>query len=172
MLAEGTGARAVDTTSGLRRAIREKAGRYGQPDRPYVIAVLIEDDYTDEEDVVDALFGTVTYMVPVAPRHPGHALAVRRRDGSWMAHGGPSNTRVSAVLTAINLMPWVLARTVPRLWINPWAVRPLTDRLAWRATRVDVGSGTLNDEPALRTPADLLDLPADWPGPEEPFSHG
>jgi hypothetical protein len=168
----GNGSRAVDTTSALRRAIREKAGRYGKPDRPYVIAVLIEDDYTDEEDVVDALFGTVTYTVPVGPRHPGQAHAVRQRDGSWIAHGGPSNTRVSAVMTAINLAPWVLARNVPRLWLNPWAARPLTDRLAWRTTRVDLSSGTLDDEPALRTPADLLGLPADWPGPQEPFPHG
>lgn len=162
----------VDTRSGLRRAVREKAGRYGKPDRPYVVAVLIEDEYTDQEDVLDALFGTVSYHLAMKDDGDLRSIdPVRQRDGPWFAHAGPSNTRVSAVLTAINLQPSFVARGTSRLWHNPWASRPLTDSLVWRTTRVDPVAGSIDDHPAERQPADLLGLPTDWPGPEDPFPH-
>jgi hypothetical protein len=168
----GEDARWVDTKSGLRRAVKKKAGRYGKPDRPYVVAVLIEDDYTDQEDVLDALFGTVSYRLSV--KHGGELGSidpVRQRDGPWFARAGPSNTRVSAVMTGINLQPSFVARGTPRLWYNPWALRPLTDSVAWRTTRVDVVAGSIDDRAATMRRGDLLGLPADWPGPEDPFPH-
>jgi hypothetical protein len=164
------GARFVDTKSGLRRAIREKAGHYGRPDRPYVLAVLIEDEYTDQEDVFDALFGTVSYRLSMkADGELGSIDPVRQRDGPWFAHAGPSNTRVSAVMTAIDLQPSFVARGAPRLWHNPWAGRPLTESLVWRTTRVDVVAGSIDDHSAAMPPGNLLCLPAEWPGPEDPF---
>jgi hypothetical protein len=137
-----------------------------------VVAVLIEDEYTDQEDLLDALFGTVSYRVSV--KNDGELRSidpVRQRDGPWFAHAGPSNTRVSAVMKAINLQPSFVARGTPRLWHNPWASRPLTDSLVWRATRVDPVAGSIDDHPAAMRPGDLLGLPTDWPGPEDPFPH-
>jgi hypothetical protein len=166
------GASYIDTKGGLRRAIKEKAGRYGLPDRPYIVAVLIEEDFTDDEDMVDALFGTVSYRMSMkADGALESAAPIRQRDGPWFAHAGPSNTRVSAVMTAINLQPPLVARRAPRLWLNPWALQPIVDSLGWRTTLVDAVAGTVADHPAAVAPQELLGLSAEWPGPEDPFPH-
>jgi hypothetical protein len=157
----------IDTTSALRRAIAEKAGRYGKPDRPYVLAVLIEAHFIDAEDVANSLFGTVAYRIFADPNR--EAEPVRKPDGSWRGPSGPVNTRVSAVLTAVNLGPWSVPRLAPRLWLNPWASIPLADRLPWHVSRVDPATGTLAEDPAAATPAEVFGLPEDWPGPEDPF---
>jgi hypothetical protein len=47
----------------------------------------------------------------------------------------------------------------------------LTDSMVWRTTRVNAVAGSIDDRPAERHPADLLGLPTDWPGPEDPFPH-
>jgi hypothetical protein len=156
----------VDTTSGLRSAVREKAGRYGKLDRPYVIAVLNVDDFANPWDVIDALYGTVSYRFdPSDAEHNPEPF--RQLDGPWMSASGPINTRVSAVLTATNISPPLVARIAPHLWLNPWAARPLSDRLAWQTCRVQ--DGILVDDDADAEPFVLLNLPAEWPGPEEPF---
>ncbi len=54
----------IDTKSPLRRAVREKAGRYGQLDRPFVVAVLVESPFIDDEDLFDALFGGIAVSIP------------------------------------------------------------------------------------------------------------
>lgn len=157
----------IDTTSALRGAVAEKAGRYGKPDRPYVLAVLIEDNFVDNEDITNALFGRLAYRISQDPNR--EAQLVRQRDGSWMGPNGPVNTRVSAVLTAVNLGPWSVAHLAPRLWVNPWASIPLIDALPWQASRLDQSTGALTEDASAAAPADLFGLPEDWPGPEDPF---
>jgi hypothetical protein len=85
----------VDPRTPVRRAIAEKAGRYGQLDRPYVVAVLVETMFTDEDDIFDALFGTVAFTVPVVRPSAGRVRPVRRRDGSYMGgERGDEHARV------------------------------------------------------------------------------
>jgi hypothetical protein len=159
----------IDTKGPLRRAIREKAGRYGHLDRPFVVAVLVEDPFVDDDDVLDALFGSIAVRIPVRVSGPGAAKTVRLRDGSWMTGGGPTRTRVSAVLSAINLAPWSVRRTVPHLWLNPWATSPLIDDLGWRTTLADPLTGHVSNRDAAGDPATAFGLSSDWSGPEEPF---
>ena len=47
-----------------------------------------------------------------------------------------------------------------------WAARPIVSRLAWATGRVVEG---VVDEPAEVGPGELLGLPAEWPGPGDPF---
>jgi hypothetical protein len=161
--------RVVDTSSGLRDAIKGKAGRYGTLDRPYVIAVLIEDRYMDREAVVAALYGTVSYLFDSSPNATFDPRPFRQLDGPWMSPTGPTNTRVSAVLTAINLSPPLVTRIAPHVWHNPWAARPLVDRMNWATSRVE--DGVLVDADAELPLHELLALPPEWPGPEDPFPH-
>lgn len=159
----------IDTRGPLRRAIREKAGRYGQLDRPFVVAVLVESAFIDDKDLLNALFGGIAVSVPVSREGPGEPRAFRLRDGSWMTGQGPTRTRVSAVVTAINLAPWSIVRIAPRTWLNPWATRPVTSDLGWETTITDPTAGAIAHRPAMRMPAELFGLPETWPGPEEPF---
>ncbi|HEX4806427.1 MAG TPA: hypothetical protein VFU94_11050 [Conexibacter sp.] len=104
----------------LRRKIKKKAARYGELDRPYLLAVLALGDAVRGQDVEHALFGA-------APRD--HAV--------WHGPAGACNTRLSGVLVARGLRstdpsPSASAAATPTLWRNPWASRPLGFSLPWR----------------------------------------
>src|SRR5262249_43639839 len=138
--------RQIDTSGPTRRAIKEKAGRYGTMDRPYVIAIMNPDSFDVPGSIEDALFGTRSTQYDAGPRAAFAPRQVRLADGPWLSDKGPTNTRVSAVVTASNIAPSLVTRIAPRLWHNPWAARPMIDRLAWVTSRVV--DGVLVDEPA------------------------
>lgn len=75
---------------------------------------------------------------------------------------------MSAVLSAVQLHPWTAVKTSPQLWINPWCHLPFTSAwpfCTWTSTE---GGHVASDERSLDM-ADLLGVPPEWPGPEEPF---
>lgn len=112
----------VDDVRPLRRKIKKKAARYGDLDRPYLLAVLALGDAVRERDVEQALLGA-------SPRD--HAV--------WHGPGGPCNTRLSGVLVGRGLRstdPLTAAAAMPALWRNPWASRPLGLALPWRDAAV------------------------------------
>jgi len=155
----------VDEQAPIVSALRRKATRYGELDRPYVVAVLVDRVFADEEDVAEALFA----KVQLALDGESQLLSgepMREPQSLWRRGNTPRNTRVSAVLSAIHLSSHVVARSMPRLWHNPWARRPIEVDLPWPATMVDLSTGEMTRSGAHVEP---LRLPADWPGPEEPF---
>jgi hypothetical protein len=108
----------VNDVRPLRRKIKKKASRYGDLDKPYLVAVLALGDAVRERDVEHALLGTGAR---------DHAV--------WHGPGGPCNTRLSGVLVARGLRstnPAAAAAALPTLWRNPWALRPLGLALPWR----------------------------------------
>lgn len=137
-------------------AIRGKAGRYGELDLPYVVAVNALETYANRESVIDALFGTEAVVV----RRDGHEW-VRNPDGVWYGRGGPTNTRVSAVLSTERLSGWDIGQRSLRLIANPWAARPLPGIL------LGVEVKRVENERLVTTPgatlAELFELPEGWP---------
>jgi hypothetical protein len=111
------GVRSVNDIWPLRRKIKKKAARYGELDRPYLLAVLALGDHVRERDVEAALLG-------VPGRTQDHAV--------WAGPEGPCNTRLSGVLVARGLDHARLGATAPVLWRNPSAVHPLRVALPWR----------------------------------------
>jgi hypothetical protein len=108
----------VNDVRPLRRKIKKKAARYGELDKPYLLAVLALGDAVREHDVEHALLGT---------SQRDHAV--------WHGPGGPCNTRLSGVLVARGLRstdPFTASAAMPTLWQNPWALRPLSLALPWR----------------------------------------
>jgi hypothetical protein len=99
-----------------------KAGRYGELDLPYIIAVTAMETFANEDSAVDALFGTEAVLVNAN----GHAW-VRNPDGLWRGPNGPINTRVSAVMFTRRLSAWDFGQRALTLMRNPWATRPLPD---------------------------------------------
>jgi hypothetical protein len=116
---------AVNDIRPLRRKIKKKAARYGQPDRPYLLAVLALGEHVGERDVEHALLG-----IPGRPQD--HAV--------WHGPAGPCNTRLSGVLVARGLQPARRPAAPPRLWHNPWAVHSLAVELPWRVARREARS--------------------------------
>ncbi|MBS1868284.1 MAG: hypothetical protein JSS99_01325 [Actinobacteria bacterium] len=114
----GTRGALVNDVRPLRRKIKKKAARYGELDRPYLLAVLALGDGVRERDVEHALLG-----------------AGERDHAVWHGPGGPCNTRLSGVLVGRGLRstePFRAATAMPALWRNPWASRPLGFALPWR----------------------------------------
>lgn len=116
-------------------SLRKKGGRYGELTLPYVIAVNCADPSGDDEDVIDALFGKQRYGI--SPNSSTDELVPIGRDGNgiWVGVTGPRYTRVSAVLTAFNLVPWTIGSVTPTLWVNPFARRPFDHEL-WRLRKL------------------------------------
>jgi hypothetical protein len=156
-----------NTVSALRRALKEKARRYGRPSDPLILAVLTTSGFTDTEDVVDALFGS--QAVQFDPGRPHDATMIRRRDGFWIAGAGYRGTRISAVLIGDAILPWSVTTRLPRLWVNPGAANPMGAQLDLPTARID-DEGKLALAEAEISAARRFGLNEEWPGPGPPFA--
>ncbi len=146
------------TVEYVREAILDKAGRYGQLDLPYLIAVNVREAFR-EKDVCNALFGDLTLQFDTAS---GAMSGVRLPNGVW---SGSKHTRVSAVLIADNLHPYRAAQASVAIWHNPWAARPATGLLPSLTHYLPmIGRIQRQDGPTL---GDLLNLPVGWPGEDD-----
>jgi hypothetical protein len=144
----------------IRAAIMGKAGRYGDLQLPYIVAVNSMGIYAREDHVVDALFGSPAievYQTDDGPRHRN----VRSRDGAWYGAGGPTYTRVSAVISTERVDPWHVGLRRARLIRNPWAARPE----AFNCLTIDRREVTNQVLVETRGAAlsELLELPENWP---------
>jgi hypothetical protein len=143
--------------------LRDKSGKYGNPELPIVVAVNLRSTFGLEEEVEQALFGSIAVRIPIGAG-PSAAELIRQQDGFWFRNGLPLATRVSAVLAGPALGPWTIARDWPRLWFNPWAAHPLEiDIPVPRRLGDTTGHVTYFD--AQNTPAALFELSDHWPAP-------
>ena len=101
----------------IKRAVERKAGHYGELDLPLVVAVNCQEDWAEETDAMNALFGTEAVVV----RQGGEGIWTRNPDGVWHGACGPVYRRCSAVLFVDRLSAWSIAQREPVLICNPWA---------------------------------------------------
>ena len=121
-----TGVRWVDHRTPIGNAIIKKAGRYGNLDLPYVVAVNVL-EFIDEIDIMEALFGKEQFTIVFSQSGPTKLVDTRMSrfpDGAWIGTGGPRYTRVSAVLLATRLSIYNIPRANLCLYHNPWAQMP------------------------------------------------
>ncbi len=148
--------------------LREKSTRYGDLDTPYVLAVWVMSEMSSPETVPRALFGG---RLPLADGSHDLAggLEALEESALWGRHS-TARRRVSAVLEvdSFRFNYSSVSRTLPRLWLNPWADRPLAIDLPFPRSSVSTDFGRLDNRPALISAQSLLDLPSDWPG--KPFA--
>lgn len=155
-----------NTVTALRAALKEKAGRYGRTGSPFVLAPLLTSGFAEDEDVVQALFGSEAVLV--GPEELTEAQLVRRPDGFWVTPSGFRGTRISAVLVGKGVTPWTAAGPLPRLWMNPAAAHPLPNQLGLPAACVRDNGGLIFTDGDL-DPHQVFGLPMAWPGPGKPF---
>ena len=151
----------VNDIEQLRSTLKRKAGRYGEPSIPFVIAVQCLSAFMELLDIEQALFGSEAFEVPVD--EISQARLYRQKNGFWISHRGPQNRRVSAVLTGVGLHPTNIGKVAPSLWMNPWAHHPLEDHWPFSQFTATEQGQIAQDE---RAPGmnEVFDLPLDWPG--------
>ncbi len=151
----------IDDRRPLRERLREKAGRYGELDRPYVIAVLVLRNFADHEDVMAALYGADVVRSNVDTLV---ATADRAANGLWTAGRRARARGVSGVLVALNLSPFTVTTTEPRMWLNPWGTHPLdAGSVPWEIAQAGPDDA-IKILPSKRGAHSILGLPAKWPG--------
>lgn len=158
------GVDSIDDLTPLRRKIKKKAGHYGQLDKPYVLVALAAGTFVDDRDVEHALLGPIGYRYDLEKRR---LVAERQRDGAWMRKQGPVNTRLSGVLTLVNLSPMAVCAVEPTYWANPWAERPLPQPGPWRRIEAEP-TGRILSHDQTQTIAELFGLPPHWPAEPRP----
>lgn len=152
----------MDLRTAIRDALCTKAGRYGDLDLPYVVAINALDGSTDVTDIMEALFGKTKYVINSSKSKSSETKATRELDGVWTSKSGPRYTRLSAALVVIGLSPWNLPSANIRLYHNPWANLPYTSELILlpQAIPLITGQMKLEDGKSLWS---VFDLPNEWP---------
>ena len=91
--------------TGIRAALSSKAGHYGEPDYPLVLAINSLQRFRHESAVLDALLDTS--RVTIHTGQAGNSISNERApDGVWVRRHGPNNRRLSAVLSTAGVNPW------------------------------------------------------------------
>lgn len=147
----------------IRDTVKRKAKRYGQLDKPYVIAVNALSGYPDQEDIEQALFGSESLFLEDSD--DARPQIVPNRDGAWTGLTKPQYTRVSGVLITTRLGAWNIASRDLRLYHNPWATKPFTGPLTQLSEAISV-DGFLKYKEGIH-PRQLLGLPEAWPEQED-----
>lgn len=140
----------VDHTTPMQRAVQAKRVKYGRTlAHPLALGYLNTHEHSASPlSHHNALFGPL----------------LGGPDGCWFTRRGPVNKEVAAIVAVWNLKPWTILRSVPTVFLNPWAQMPLAAELPWPVVHTDPSDGsTTVTEPALSL-GELLDLPEDWPG--------
>jgi hypothetical protein len=158
--------RMLRTHDDIRAAIEGKATKYGALDLPLVVAVNILDDFCDDVDIWNALFGEE------------QLVAYRQADGQWREQWGPRvpngvwrgrcgarNRTVSAVSITHQLSPTNLRNRSVELIHNPWADHPLSPDALPLAQRSISPDGHIQRRDGSSA-ADVLQIPEPWPVPD------
>ena len=161
------GARFVRAHDDLKSALDGKGKRYGSLDLPLIIAVNVMEDFFDEIDLHNALFGEEQIIVSRdSSGEWQQRFGTRKPNGAWFGLNGPRNTAISATFIASHLLPWTLRSTKVELIHNPWAVNPIPlDTFRVPQKTVSQLDGMISRHEGILA-ADMLGVPAPWPVPD------
>jgi hypothetical protein len=115
------GFRAINAKNAIKKAIKGKSSRYGIIDKPFILAINCLSMVCDNDDVMDALFGTEQYVFDLDSSQSVPPRMQRANDGMWTRKKG---TRLSGILLFKSLTPWTIAHQNATLFLNPWAEFP------------------------------------------------
>jgi hypothetical protein len=148
----------------IRKAIKEKATKYGNLDLPYLIAINVLSIFSnDDHMIMDALFGKEGVTLYRLPSGGSDQKLTRAPNGAFRGPHGPQNTRVSGVIICNELLWGNITKINPVLWHNPWASFPFSqDSWAFPQYVPDPDKNRLEPKSG-RKAADLFGLPEGWP---------
>jgi hypothetical protein len=116
----GAEMRRIDDWTPLRNAVKTKGRKYGDLDRPLLVAVNADSFNLDPIDEMQALFGQEEYVVYVGRPDIGDRLR-RIPNGAWAGPHGPQARRVSGAWFFNDLTIYTAGSRRSTLYVNPWA---------------------------------------------------
>jgi hypothetical protein len=152
----------LDVRGTIQRSYAKKAGRYGELNNPYLVALTDLGEVPSPIDMVaDVFYGTTASIWDQTSRSMGPPF--RKRDGLWLDESGPVDQHVSGVVIAWGLRPSSLMATVPVVIINPWTLRPVKTPLPWQVMTLGHDGVSLVNTAVPADAAELFELDRGWP---------
>lgn len=110
----------IDAWTPIRDAVKYKGSKYGELNKPLLVAVNLDSFNLDRIDEMQALFGQEKFVFTVGQteKEPGFE---RAPNGAWYGKRGPQYTRVSGLWIFNDLSPYTVGVRRPTLYFNPWA---------------------------------------------------
>lgn len=154
------GAGLIDQWSPIRDAIKFKGSKYGDLDKPLLVAVNFGSFHLDRIDEMQALYGQEQYVFDA--RQPEKEPTFERApNGAWVGKSGPQAKRVSGAWIFNDLTTYTLSSRSHTIYFNPWATHPLPETL--KTMPHAIVSGGQMEWCAGSSLADVLGLPSSWP---------
>lgn len=154
------GARLIDQWSPIRDAIKFKSAKYGDLDKPLLVAVNFGSFHLNSIDEMSALYGQEQYVLDT--RDPEkEARITRASNGAWIGPSGPRAKRVSGAWIFNDLTAYSLSSRRHTIYLNPWATHPLPEAL--KAMPHAIVSGDRMQRCDGLSLAEVLGLPTCWP---------
>lgn len=122
------GVRWINGWEPIRDALRSKGNRYGELDKPLVVAVNVDAFNLDKIDEMQALFGQEEYVF-IQGEADGQPEMRRQLNGLWYGRQGPVYTRISGAWLFGALTPWNIVSRKNTLYFNPWTAIELPEIL-------------------------------------------
>ena len=147
----------------LRDALYEKTRKYGELDKPYLIAVADGKDQLFGKNSIHSALTEAVFGDELVHFKGGEAQIAHAKNGFWHGPKGPRNQHVSGVLLLPETGLWKLReqKWQPVLAVNPWAERPLPDALR-TMSRFESNNGHWGFHEGKQF-ADVVGLPDPWP---------
>ena len=146
----------IENAERIREAVRTKGRHYGKSgslDKALVVAVLSVNNLAKQQDVTDAMFGSIAFSYVQGDR--SSVKPIRQPDGYWRGPDSDRGARVSAVLFSHDMQPWSVASHLPAAWINPWADKRI-DGYPPFATITATDEVKIVETPTDSTPRDVF----------------
>lgn len=118
----------IDAWTPIRNAVKFKGSKYGELEKPLLVAVNFDSFRLDRIDEMQALYGQEQFVFAVD--EPSKEPRFERApNGAWYGKKGPQATRVSGVWLFNDLSPYTVASRRQTIYFNPWAALSLPDVL-------------------------------------------
>lgn len=146
------------TVSSLYNSLVNKAGKYGDLNHPYIIAVNSLSDFgTEKYEIMNALFGDERYYFNTngEPIHKD-----RKRNGFFYNSEEAQYTRVSGVIVT-TVVSTNISNAPFYLYHNPWAGQPISQD-CFDFTQYMPINGNMKEIKGQKI-KDILKLPDNWP---------
>lgn len=150
-----------DAGAAFRKALKHKGRRYGPAADPLIIAVQVEEPWTDIEDLESALHGRTSQHATRTEDGISLSEVERLDDGYWSASSG---RRVAAVLTSETINPWTVQTARPSLWTSPFRTSELAHPRIWQTGTLEPDRKSVSwVAPTEGAATEWFGVPDDWP---------
>lgn len=127
---------------GIRGALNDKGSAYGSVRAPFVVAIASSSMSLDDDDVLNALYGSEVLEWRTYPDGTEETAMTRQPDGYWYRGDHWNHRGVSAVLVVKNLHPAFVGTQQHTIWEHPEPEFAVDEFPIWRRSIVEKGAMT------------------------------